>query len=333
MIKQNKIKFISSNNPITKKKILIMFFLITTFMFIMALILSLGKNGFQDAEKIFIINKNLIFVIPIASASLSIASLLLQQLSKNKLADNSVLGLGNINLITLMALMFVVDFDSDYSVNNYMNIYPFLFIIFSMLSCFVIFLVSYKKNKNISKKFIIVGVIFNFTFLSVSSSLDIFLPAGKSASLQQFINGFIDSSHDLPIIVSFVGFLIGTIWLAFIFQKFKICTTSYSIAKSLGINANSINLQILLICGLLSGVAFTLVGNLTFLGLIAGNIASFLFKKNYAYSFPASCLIGSIIVGLAFLINKNIFESNINTPAIIPLVGIPYFIYLITKEK
>ena len=33
------------------------------------------------------------------------------------------------------------------------------------------------------------------------------------------------------------------------------------------------------------------------------------------------------IVGFAFLINKNILESNINTPGIIPLIGIPYFIY------
>ncbi|MGL5591171.1 MAG: iron ABC transporter permease [Mycoplasmoidaceae bacterium] len=332
-MKQNKIKFAATNNKITKKNILIMFFLISAFMFIMALILSLGKNGFQDAEKIFIINKNLIFVIPIASASLSIASLLLQQISKNRLADSSVLGLGNINLIILIGLMFIVDFDSDYTVNNYMNIYPFLFIIFSMLACFLIFLVSYKKNKNISKKFIIVGIIFNFTFLSISSSLKIFLTPNKISALQQFINGFIDTSHDLPIIVSFVGFLIAIIWLTFIFQKFKICTTSYSIAKSLGINANSINLQILLICGLLSGVAFTLVGNLTFLGLIAGNVASFIFKKNYHYSIPASCLIGSIIVGLSFLINKNIFESNVNTPAVIPLIGIPYFIYLILKDK
>lgn len=332
MIKHNKIKFVGSNS-ITKTKVFIMFLLITSFILVMSLILTLGKNGFQDANKIFDINKNLIIVIPISSASLSIASLLLQQLSKNRLADNSVLGLGNINLIVLMSLIFIVDFNSDYSVNNYLNIYPFLFIIFSMLSCFLIFLFSYKKNKNISKKFIIVGIIFNFTFLSVSSSLDVFLPSGKSASLKQFINGFIDTSRDIPIFVSLAGFIVGTIWLAFIFQKFKICNTSYSIAKSLGINSNSINLQILLICGLLSGVAFTLVGNLTFLGLIAGNISSFIFKKNYSYSFPGSCLIGSIIVGFAFLINKNILESNINTPGIIPLIGIPYFIYLILKEK
>lgn len=332
MIKQNKIKF-ETINSITKTKIFIMFLLIFFFIFIMTLIVTLGKNGFQDAEAIFMINKNLIIVIPIASASLSIASLLLQQLSKNRLADNSVLGFGSINLIILMALIFVVDYNSDYSVNNYLNIYPFLFIIFSMLACFLIFLVSYKKNKNISKKFIIVGIIFNFTFLSISSSMSVFMPSGKSGALKQFVNGFIDTSHDLPLFVSLAGFIIGTIWLAFIFQKFKICNTSYSIAKSLGINSNSISLQILLICGLLSGVAFTLVGNLTFLGLIAGNIASFIFKKNYSYSFPASCLIGSIIVGLSFLITKNISESNINTPSIIPLIGIPYFIYLIAKEK
>ena len=109
-----------------------------------------------------------------------------------------------------MSLIFIVDFNSDYSINNYLNIYPFLFIIFSMLSCFLIFLFSYKKNKNISKRFIIVGIISTFTILSVSSSLDVFLPSGKSASLKQFLNDFIDTSRHFPLFVSLTGFIVGT---------------------------------------------------------------------------------------------------------------------------
>ena len=141
MIKHNKIKFVGSNS-IRKTKVFIMVLLIASFMLIMSLILTLGKNGFQDANKLYGINKKLIIVIPISSARLSIASLLLQHLSIYSLADNSALGLGNINLTVSLSSLFIVDFNSVYSANNYLNIYPLLFIIFSILPCSLIFLFS-----------------------------------------------------------------------------------------------------------------------------------------------------------------------------------------------
>ncbi len=332
MIKQNKLNF-SDVKMLSFKNLIIISILFILFALIISFVVIVGPTGFNDIDTIFHINKNLLIIIPISSSSLAISSLILQQLSKNRLADNSILGIGNINLFVLMILIYAVDFDSDYAINNYQNIYPFIFIIISIVACLIIYLISYKKNKNISKKFIIVGVILNFTFISLSTSLDSFLPPGKSAALKQFLNGFIDTASDLALYVSISSFLVATIWLFFIYEKFKICSTNFLISKSLGVDPNKINLQALIITGILSGTAYILVGNVSFLGLIAGNAAYSLFKKNYNYTFPASCMIGSIILGFTFLINKNILNSNINTAGLIPIMGIPYFIFLLAKDK
>ncbi|MGL4647410.1 MAG: iron ABC transporter permease, partial [Mycoplasmoidaceae bacterium] len=295
-LKYNKITF-QAREMISLRKIIYIGILILISVFIMTLVLTLSSNGFNDYENIFRINKNLLVVIPIASASLAISSLILQQLSKNRLADNSILGLGNVNLLALMILIFMLDFDSDYSVNRYKNVYPFVFIIVSVLACLFIYLISFKRNQNISKKFIIVGIILNFTFISLTVSLNGFLPPGKSAAVKQFFNGFIDSASELSMYVAIIFFILATIWLFFIYEKFRVCATNYTLARSLGINASAINLQALLITGILSGVAYILVGNISFLGFLAGNMAYAIFKKSYNYTFPAACLIGIIIMG------------------------------------
>ncbi|MGL4647576.1 MAG: iron chelate uptake ABC transporter family permease subunit, partial [Mycoplasmoidaceae bacterium] len=80
-------------------------------------------------------------------------------------------------------------------------------------------------------------------------------------------------------------------------------------------------------------VAYILVGNISFLGFLAGNMAYAIFKKSYNYTFPAACLIGIIIMGFTFLINKNVLNSNVSTSGLIPIMGIPYFIFLMFKEK
>ncbi len=314
-----------------KKWIIISTLSVITVLFLF-FIVSLSSSGFNEISLLWRVNKNLLIIIPITGFSLGISSYLIQQMSSNRLADTSILGIGNINLIALMLLIIAVDFNSNYDVNNYKNIYPFLFIIVSMLTTVSIYLLSYNSKKNISRKFIISGLILNFAFIAISYSVNSLLSGGKAAAVKSFANGFLDNSEPLSMYVSLSFFVIALIWLMFIFEKFKICTSNNEIARQLGINTSNVYLQILLISGMLTGVSYILVGNVTFLGLIAGNVAFNIYKKDYKFSIPTSGIVATLILTLTFFFNKNIINSVINTTSIIPIFGIPYFLYLIFKE-
>lgn len=321
-------------NSRRKKNYIFAFISIVILFFIWEFFLvGLDNKGFSNIKALWKINSNLFIIIPVSAIGLGISSFLIQEMSKNKLGDSSILGIGNINIFTLSILIFIVDYGSSYSINNYKKIFPYLFILVSVLLTIFIFFISYKKNCYINKKFVLVGIIFNFTLVIFFNSISKFLPPGKSAAINSFVNGFLDNSEDNTIIISVVSFCIAFFWLIFIIDKFRIINTNSKIASQLGINVNSINFQILIIVGIFTGAAFNLVGNIVFLGLLSGNISKTIFRKNYNYAVPSSGLISTIILLMAFVINKNIFSTNINTTQIIPIFGIPYFIYLIFKEK
>lgn len=319
---------VSSNS----KNFLTMMGIILLTLIALSMIVLIDKNGFENISSLWSINKKIIFIIAISSFGLGISSFLIQQSSNNKLADSSVLGIGNINLVVLMILIFILDFNSSYSISNYKYALPYAFTGFSILGSLAIYWLSSRKNIKFSKKFILIGIMFNYIFVAISYSVNSFLPSGKQAIVKQYTNGFYDSSEDFYIINAVIIFAIAIIWLMFILEKFKIVSVNRELAQELGINANSINCQAIVLTGIFMASSFILVGNVAFLGLIAGNMSSFVFKKNYKYAAPSSGYLAIIIVAITFFLNKNIAESNINTSQLIPLISLPYFLYLIIRS-
>lgn len=325
-------KFISRPIYSVKKQFLAFVLVFLFAFFCLFLVATVDKTGFSNIDTVWRNNKKLIFIILISSFSLGVSSFLFQNLTKNKLADSSALGVGNINLIALMLLIYILDYNSSYAISNYKYLLPFVFIIFSIGLSLSIYFLSSKKYMLSSKKLILTGILLNFVFIAISYSFNSFLPSGKQAIIKQYTNGFYDTSEDYYIYVAFAFFAISIIWIFFIMNKFRIISSNSEIAAELGINVKSINFQALLIAGMMAGISFILVGNVAFLGLIGANVSMFLFKKNFKFGLPSSGYISTIIVAITFIINKNIMNSNINTSQLIPLVSSIYFFYLIIRS-
>lgn len=322
------------NNPMfsVKKQFLIFLTIFLITFFCLFLVATVDKTGFLNIDTVWRNNKKLIFIILISSFSLGASSFLFQNLTRNKLADSSALGIGNINLVALMLIIFALDFNSSYSVSNYKYALPFVFIIFSIGLTLGIYFLSSKKYILSNKKLILTGILLNFVFIALASSFNSFLPSGKQSIIKQYTNGFYDTSEDYYIYVAFAFFAISIIWIFCIMNKFRIISSNSEIATELGINVKSVNFQALLIAGIMAGISFILVGNVAFLGLIGANAAMFVFKKNFKLGLPASGYISTIIVAITFLINKNIINSNVNTSQLIPLVSSVYFLYLVVRS-
>lgn len=300
--------------------------------FCLSLIVTLNKNGFNDIDLLWKINRKLIIIIPLGSFGLALSSFLLQQLSLNRLADSSILGIGNANLIFIMLLIYNIDLGNDIDISIYKNTYPIMFLAISIIVSLSIFFITNKRNKNISKKFIVTGIILNFSFIAISYSLNSLMPSNKSMIIKDFSIGFIDNIDNNILLLSSLLFLISMIWLMIIYQKFNIITTNENIARELGININDIYLQIFIIVGILVASSYMVIGNVTFLGMISSNIAFSFFKKTKSFSLINSGIISTLIVSITFFVNTNILASSVNTTLLVSIISIPYFLYIVIKE-
>ena len=84
----------------------------------------------------------------------------------------------------------------------------------------------------------------------------------------------------------------------------------------------------------LAGTATAFAGNIGFLGLIAPHIAKKLVGPYHKKFISVSAMISIVIVLIADAVSRNLF-SPIEIPVgiTVSIFGVPYFIYLMMKEK
>ena len=308
--------------------------------FSLFLIVMIDDKGF-NFNLLFLSYKYILIKIPIVAFCLGVSSFLIQHSSGNRMADTSVLGLGNINsLFVILLVLFLLDNTNVDSQNLYNTLLPFVFIFGSIFASLILFFLSSKKGNQISKKFIIVGILINFFIIGLSTAFSSLLTSGQSQLISRFVHGNLSPITGSPyFLVCGLMTVILLIWIILISNKFKIVSTNHIIAKELGINSNSITMQILIISGGLTGIAYALCGNLVFLGLVAGNIATSIFKKNIKFGAWCSFTSSIVILSLTFWIFESIIPSALNyqipaidTVNVVSVICIPYFLYLMFKE-
>jgi iron complex transport system permease protein len=114
----------------------------------------------------------------------------------------------------------------------------------------------------------------------------------------------------------------------------NIMTVGDESAKSLGVNANSIRIYIMIIASFLIACIVAFVGVIGFAGLIAPHIGRMIIGNNHRFLILASGGIGGALLLIANAISMNLLRSAVVPVSLImSILGIPLFLYLILKGK
>jgi len=117
-------------------------------------------------------------------------------------------------------------------------------------------------------------------------------------------------------------------------KKLDILNLSDEHAISLGLNLNKERKKFLSYAVILAGGATAFAGNVGFIGLISPHIARKLVGPYHKNFLVISAIVSAIIILFADAVSRNLF-SPIEIPVgiVISIFGVPYFIYLMMKEK
>ena len=84
---------------------------------------------------------------------------------------------------------------------------------------------------------------------------------------------------------------------------------------------------------LLAGASVAIAGSLGFIGLIVPHIVCFLVGVDYRWILPYSALLGATMMLIADLCGRLIIQpSELPVGLVMPLIGAPFFIYLIRSK-
>ena len=264
----------------------------------------------------------------VTGASLSVAGVISQLLTRNPLGSPSVLGInsGTIFFIVLFVVIFKV---SDLNIIVY---FAFLGALVAAILVYLLGSLSYSGTTSV--KIILAGVAVNAMFVSFTQIILLMNQKGMNDVLF-WMSGTI-SGRTLDMILSVLPFLlislISLIATCFLGRSMNIYASGESIAKGLGQNVMLMKLTLLTLMVVLAGGSLAVIGNVAFVGLIIPHLAKSLVGNSYAWLTPYSILLGSI-----FLLVADISTRLINPPSEIPLgviiafIGAPFFIYIAFK--
>ncbi|WP_438363595.1 iron chelate uptake ABC transporter family permease subunit [Staphylococcus rostri] len=271
-------------------------------------------------------------LIILVGAAIAASTVVFQAITVNRLLTPSIMGLDAVYLFSKVLILFVFGTSSVFITNFYLNFTLSLvaMIVFALLLFEGIFRVG-----QFSVYFILlIGVILGTFFRSLTGFLELLINPEDFLVVQSAMFANFDASNPRLVMICgtiLVVLLLITIWML---PYMDVLLLGRAQAINLGINYNQLTRFLLIIVALMVAIATSLVGPITFLGLLTVNLAHELMKTfEHKYMLPATMCISWISLFLAQWIVENLFEATTQVSILINLIGGIYFIYLLMRRR
>ena len=265
------------------------------------------------------------------AVALSTAGAILQTITKNDLADTGIIGI-NAGAAVAAVLFITYSTGAYYSELGQLSIFvlPAMAIMGAAVTAFIIYMMSSRKGIK-PKRLLLIGIGLNaglnafITFFTFRGGVGDYNRVLVWTSGSLWGSGWSYAKVIIPIVA---------IMFILVLLNHKKLDVSDELAISLGLNLEKERKKFLTFAVILAGTATAFAGNIGFLGLISPHIARKLVGPYHKKFITVSAMISIIIVILADAVSRNLF-SPIEIPVgiTVSIFGVPYFIYLMMKEK
>lgn len=260
----------------------------------------------------------------LAGIGLSVAGNVMQATTHNKLADPSILGTASsTSLFVLMGISF-------FHLNTNLG-YICFGLVGSILSTCLIFVLSYKQlNPN---KIILIGMVINIAINAITNT--ILMVNDNSMNIYRFWQvGSVANANLSGILLLLPLIIIGVSIAMYLARVLDILSLGEDNATGVGVNIKQVYVLSILTIALLCGGVCSVVGPISFVGLIVPNIIRKLGDFNLKWSILLSAILGSIILISANLISKIIiYPQVLEVGIIMPIIGVPILLSLLHQKR
>ena len=262
----------------------------------------------------------------LVGAAMAQAGAMMQGITRNVIADPGLLG---INAGAGLALIL------GYAIFGSLH-YSQILVICLLGSCLaagLVFGLSYQVQKGYNQlRLILSGAMVASLFSAIGQAITIYFDL-STAVIGWQAGGLVQVNWKMLTIIGPL-IIVGLILAQLFSHQLTILSLNVAVAKNLGQRTALMTMVLLGIVLLLAAAAVALVGSLSFVGLIIPHFIRMFTGKNYKMLLPLTAFAGA-----SFLIWVDLVCRSINPPAetpisaVISIIGLPCFLWLIRKEK
>lgn len=262
----------------------------------------------------------------IVGSSFAVTGAIMQGVTKNSLADSGLLGI-NSGAAVGLAVAFIL----------FPSLQPNQAALFSFLGAFLAtsFLFLLRKYSRIGMMptgLILAGVALSSFFSAISQVLSLQFDLNQDLAFW-FIGGAANVTWTQLQVITPI-YLVALFIILGLGKSLNLLAMGDETAISLGKHPERIRLVSLAVVVLLAGMAVSLVGPVSFIGLMVPHVIRGLIGKNYQMILPLTIVAGGILVILADWVGR-IIQPPFETPfgIMMALIGVPFLLVKIRREQ
>ena len=268
----------------------------------------------------------------LVGGAIAASVVIFQAITTNRLLTPSIMGLDAVYMFVKVLLVFVFGVQSAFVTNIYLSFATSLLVmvVFSLLLFQGIFRIG-----DVSIYFILlIGVILGTFFRSITGFLELIINPEDFLAVQSSMFANFDASNSKLVMLCGVILMILILITVIAIPYLDVLLLGKDQAINLGLSYKMITRLLLILVAILVSISTSLVGQITFLGLLTVNLAHELMKTyEHKYILPATICLSWLSLFIAQSVVENLFEATTQVSIIIDLVGGTYFIYLLIKRR
>ncbi|MCT8978161.1 iron chelate uptake ABC transporter family permease subunit [Clostridium sp. CX1] len=291
----------------------------------------ISVDSFSSTHTVIILNIRLprIILSGIVGMGLSIVGAAFQAMFKNPMADPYVLGVSSGSALGA-ALAIVTGMDNSFSG---LGITTLLAFAGAIITTIIVYSIAKVGNKVPINTLLLSGISVSFLLSSLISLLMVF----NRESIEKIIfwtMGSVSTASWNQVIMLSIFVIIGLLIFMIFSRDLNIMLTGDETAKSLGIEVENLKKITLIISSLVVAACVSVSGVIGFVGLIIPHIIRILLGPDHRILIPFSAVGGALFMILSDTLARTLASpAEIPVGAITSVIGAPYFIYLLIKNK
>ncbi len=293
-------------------------------------ILNIIKYGPQTSSERIIYHLRMPRVLGafVVGMGLAVAGAVFQAVIRNPLVDPYITGVSSGSgfgaVIAITSFAFIGSTWSLFTI-------PIFAFIGGLLAFFLTFMIA-EGSGGRPINYVLGGVIVGMGFGALTTII-MMLSEDKIHQILFFLFGsFTNISWENLWIIAFPIIFLSII-ICFYARELNVILLGEEQARQLGIDVRKFNIFMLIMASLLTALCVAFVGIIGFLGLIVPHTARMIVGGDHRLLLPASMVLGAILMSIADFIAKMAYiPIELPVGAIMTLIGVPFFAYLLIKR-
>jgi len=155
-----------------------------------------------------------------------------------------------------------------------------------------------------------------------------------SRAILSWTFGTLEDRSDWQVVMVWAGFAVAALWIPFVSSELDLFGGGEEDAQALGVEVQRVKLGVLVAAALATSAAVSVAGQIAFVGLVIPHLVRMLFGTTHRRVLPLSALAGALLLlGCDVMQRVWLSEVEIRPGVLMSLIGGPFFLYLLMRER